>query len=49
MLESDWAHNFHEFGVERSPDYETIVIDGKKIVNSSTTTDMEVLLTTMSF
>jgi beta-glucanase (GH16 family) len=49
VLESDWADNFHEFGVERSVDYVAFVIDGKTIVNSSTTTDMEVLLWTMPF
>lgn len=43
-LGDNWAEEFHEYGVERTADYVAFSVDGQVLVNSSTTTDMEVLL-----
>jgi beta-glucanase (GH16 family) len=45
---ADWADEFHEFGVERSSTYVAFSVDGKVIVNS-TTSDLDVLLWPMPF
>lgn len=44
----DWAEDFHEFGVERSNDYVAFSVDGKVLVNSSSS-ELDVLLWPMPF
>lgn len=49
---SDWAAQFHEYGVERSKDYVAFTVDGKVLVNSSTTdqaAELDVKLWPMPF
>ena len=46
---SDWSNSFHEYGLERAKDYVAFTVDGKVLVNSSDTTNMDVLLWSMPF
>ena len=43
-----WADDFHEFGVERAEDYVAFSVDGKVLVNSSTS-ELDVQLWPMPF
>ncbi len=48
-LDSNWAEEFHEFGVERSADYIAFSVDSKVVLNSSSTTGPKPLLWNMPF
>lgn len=48
FMGNDWAEGFHEFGVERSSEYVAFTVDGKVLVNSSSS-ELNVKLWSMPF
>lgn len=48
FMGDDWAKDFHEYGVERSSKHVAFSVDGKVIINSSTS-ELNVLLWPMPF